>query len=554
MRTRSHFYARAALVVAISVALLSGCVNPANRTIRTSDAGASKVNNELDQASKAMIVDEAPVVQEYRGQYVDITPQVASSDVSTVALPCPVSFPASSLSVDAFRDLLSQGDCHIEVRFTPEALARLNGGAAVANGGEKTVDGTRIPADPAGSRATSYAAPMISINYHGDVQGVLDRAADQLGLYVKRDGNVATFFYTETRTFHINMMPISHVQHMKVASGVTAGAAGVSTSVAGSGGQGTTQTSQSAQDLTYTVHGDVAKDLHEQFQKILGDGNFAYSESDGVLVATGTPPKLDMVDELVKETNKEVTKKVKFLTTLVLFTDTKSDSMSDALNIAFNDGGRGASIGSNFPIAGSTGSTVGFVVGSNATGKLGQFAGSQITLNALRQLGVVDVLQQHLNQTVNLQPVAYQDGTDTTYLAESGNTLTSGGTATGFSQTMLIPGTVTTGLNLSMKPFVFGDGKTVEVQFSMDLSALDALTPLTSNGQTIQGPEVSKNVADQIVELRSGQTLVITGIRNHTNKSTKAGTLSPSFWGLGGGISNSEAKTVGMILITPVVE
>lgn len=557
MRISTFKLACVAVVVAVAFAL-GGCANPATRTAKVSNEGAAKTETMLDQAKQGMTGDDRPVVEEHQGQYVDITPSTIGADFQENEAPaCNVHFPASSLTIDQFRGLMATGKCHVVVRFTSDAMRHISGTEEAGKSAE-SVNGTRIPPDPAGGRIMSAAGlePNINItyDYDGDVQPLLKNIADQLGLWVRRDGSDAEFFYTETRTFHVDLMNLSSDQTLKVASGITAGAAGVSSSSSGGNGQSTTQTSQSAQSLTFTAGGNVADDLKNQLKAMLGDGNFAYGASDGVLVATATPDKLAMVQRLVDETNAKVTKEVRFLTTLVLFTNTTGDTMSEALTLAFNNHGRGATIGSNTPISTSGGTTLGFVVNNNATGKLSQFSGSQLTVNALRQVGTVDVLQEHLNTTLNLQPTAYQDGTDTTYLAESGNTLTAGGTATGFSQTLLIPGTVTTGLNLTMKPFVYGDGKTVAVQFGCDLSALDQLTPLTSNGQTIQGPQVSKNVIDQIQKLRSGQTLVITGIRNHTNKTTKAGTLSPSFWGLGGGIDNQENKQVGMILITAVVD
>jgi type IVB pilus formation R64 PilN family outer membrane protein len=557
MRTTSFKWAFITLALVATLSLV-GCANPATRTAKISNEGASKAEATLDQAKQNMTGDDRPVVQEHQGQYVDITPSTIGVDFQDNEAPaCNVRFPASALTIDQFRGLMATGKCHVVVRFTPDAMRHITGTEEVGKGADSSGN-TRLPPDPAGGRIVGAVSfqPTISISYDydGDVQPLLKNIADQLGLWVRRDGSDAEFYYTETRTFHVDLMNLSSDQTLKVASGITAGAAGVSSSSSGGNGQATTQTSQSAQTLTFTAGGNVADDLKNQLKAMLGDGNFAYGASDGVLVATGTPDKLAMVQHLVDETNAKVTKEVRFLTTLVLFTNTTGDTMSEALTLAFNNHGRGATIGSNTPISTTGGTTVGFVVNNNATGKLSQFAGSQLTVNALRQVGTVDVLQEHLNTTLNLQPTAYQDGTDTTYLAESGNTLTAGGSATGFSQTLLIPGTVTTGLNLTLKPFVYGDGKTVAVQFGCDLSALDQLTNLTSNGQTIQGPQVSKNVIDQIQKLRSGQTLVITGIRNHTNKTTKAGTLSPSFWGLGGGIDNQESKQVGMILITAVVD
>lgn len=537
---------RACLVAAATV--LTGCASPATRTIdKTSDASVLAAQR-YDQQAASIGHDSRPIARTHSEQWVDITPVQRPVAEDVKAPECNVNLsPPDPLTIEQFQSLLATGGCHLDVRFTADALAHL------AGGGSSSGDGTKLPPDPAGGSATPYVAPgeastRIQLDYSGDVSGALQMAAAQLDLSYQREGDQVEFFYTQTRMYRINLQNSTTTITSDIQTGIQ------STAAQGGNQSGSAQ-SGTRQGTQITSVTDPAKDFAAMVGTIVPKDAYTYSVATGQLVVTSTPDKLESVQRLVDQFNDIVTKQVKMKLVVGMLTLTKNDSIGFDAGIKFaGNNGLGFDLANTFPV--TSGASAGNLsILNTATGKLGQFAGTTLTLNALRQIGSVQVLQEQVISTLNLHPAPYQDGQQTTYLAQSGATITSGGQATGFAQSSLIPGVVNTGFNVVSRPFVYGDGKTMALEFKMNLSALDELTPIIGqDGAQIQGPKISDNVIDQTVRIRSGQTMLITGIKNHDTKAKKAGTVTPSFWGLGGGLSNDETRKVGFVLVTPVVE
>jgi type IVB pilus formation R64 PilN family outer membrane protein len=531
--------------------MLAGCASPATRTIDSTKSAAADAQKRYDDQAATIGPDQRPVARIHNTQWVDINPVQRSRADDVKDPPCHVDLsPPHSLSIEKFQQLMAVGGCHLDVRFTADALSHIHGGTSDQG------DGTKLPPNPSGGPTALYAGPSgavdptITLNYSGDVDGALQNVAMQLDLSERRTGNQVEFFYTETKLFRINLQNSSTTITTDIQTGIQ------SSSGQGGAGQSASNTqSGTRQGTEIRSETDPAKDFASMVGKIVPSSAYTYSVATGQLVVTSTPDKLAAVQQLVNQFNDIVTKQVKVKLVVGMLTLTKDDSIGLDAGIKFaGKHGIGLGLANSFPV--TSGASAGNVsILDTASGKLAQFAGTTLTLNALRQIGSVQVVQEQVLYTLNLHPAPYQDGQQTTYLAESGATVTSGGQATGFAQSSLVPGVVSTGFNVVSRPFVFDDGKTMSLDFKMNLSALDELTPIIGqDGAMIQGPKISNNLIDQTVRIRSGQTMLITGIRNHNSKANKSGTVNASFWGLGGGLNNDDSRKVGFVIVTPVVE
>src|SRR5690606_8429964 len=175
--------------------------------------------------------------------------------------------------------------------------------------------------------------------------------------------------------------------------------------------------------------------------------------------------------------------------------------------------------------------------------------GTNLIIDALSSQGRVSTLSSPSVTTLNLKPAPILVGTQTTYLAEVSTTAIEGG---GSSQQSLTPGTITTGFNMTLLPYLM-DGPEMLLQYSVNLSSLTGMKTAESGGNKIEMPEVDNRILSQSVRLRSGETLVLSGFDQSMNNATKQGVGASNFWLLGGKGEGSKRRDVIVVLITPVV-
>jgi len=180
-----------------------------------------------------------------------------------------------------------------------------------------------------------------------------------------------------------------------------------------------------------------------------------------------------------------------------------------------------------------------------------RFNGTSLFIEALSQQGRVSTLASPSVTTLNLRPAPILVGTQTTYLAEVSTTAL-GGTGSSASTQSLTPGTITTGFNMTLLPYLM-EGPEMLLQYSINLSSLTGIKTAESGGNKIQMPEVDNRIFNQSVRLRSGETLVLSGFDQSVIDGSKDGVGDPNFWLLGGRGSQNSKRDVIVVLITPVV-
>jgi type IVB pilus formation R64 PilN family outer membrane protein len=148
--------------------------------------------------------------------------------------------------------------------------------------------------------------------------------------------------------------------------------------------------------------------------------------------------------------------------------------------------------------------------------------------------------------TLNNQVVPLQVAKQTSYLQQSQTTVVPQVGTT----TTLIPGTVTSGFNMSILPHVLANG-TVLLQFSTDISALNAIREVQSGTSKIETPEIDTRNFLQRVAMKSNETLIISGFEQTDDNLDRQGVGSARNVALGGGVKASSAKESIVILITP---
>lgn len=551
------------LIAFVATALLAGCTTAQN--IKKSDTEIRDDSSAADAALNA-IRSGTPAVEPSGVQIIDDETYISAKPMMldrNQSLPtrCNITFaPASSVTLLEFGQTVTKV-CGVQVRVTPDALAATRDGGmpasgAGAMGGIPLPTGVSLPPPIGGGPGGMTSIPMplsanrIDIRYSGDLTGLLNAVTSRLGLSWRHRDGVVSVFYLDTRFFKVFLIPTAAAMDSNVTSGTatSAGVQGGSGSGGGGGSSGVSGSSSSNQTTNISFQTNAADDLAKTVASILTPavGRMAVSPSSGTVTVTDTPEVLDRVGAYIDDLNAFATKQVLLNVKVLSVTMKDNDEFGINWNVIYKSLADQYGIGLVSSIAQSGDAISGAV---NILQGNSRFSGSQLVVNALSKQGKVSVLRQPSVTTLNLEPVPLQFATQTTYLAQSTTTLTADVGAT----TSLTPGTVTTGFNMNLLPYILPDNKTILLQYFLNLSSLNTIRRIESGDEAIESPEVDNRIQSQKVRLRSGETLVLSGFEQSTKGNDRSGAGNPRFWLFGGGASATNAREVLVVLITPIV-
>lgn len=467
---------------------------------------------------------------------------------------CEITFaPSVPVSLLQFSQTVSNV-CGFSVRVTPDALV------AVRQSGTRS-DGQEAPAIPAPPGVTlpppvlggqgGNGEERIGIRYGpGDVAGLLDATTARLGLSWRHEDGVVTIFHVDTRNYKVHAIPTRTRMDSVVTSGTTTSSGIGGGSSGGAGGSstgGVSGSSGSSQTTTVSMDASFSEDLSSAVESMLtpGIGRMFLAPSTQTLTITDTPEVLDRVGAYIADLNRFATKQVLLNVKVVSVTTNDSDEVGINWNLVYEDLARSHGIGLSSAFAG---------VGNAVTGSINilegsRFDGSSLVVQALAKRGSVSILTQPSVTTLNLESVPVQVAKQTSFLAS----VQIAQTANVGSTSALTPGTVTTGFNMNLLPYILPDDQTVLLQYSINLSTLNNIRRVESGGSAIEIPEIDNRIFAQKVRIQSGETLVLSGFEQNTDSTDKSGVGSPSFWLAGGGGRRGKQRDVLVVLITPIV-
>ena len=426
----------------------------------------------------------------------------------------------------------------LPVKVTPDALDV----AAATHGAAGSAGAPAVPLPPAPPAARGAGVRIYYAS--GNLRGLLDTAAARFGVSWKYADGAIRFFHTESRTFQINTLPGDSTFNASVNSGATSSP---STSggggAAGAGGGGTTTgvTANNSQNTAVASKLSVYGSIESVIKAMLSSyGKVVISPATGSITVVDTPDTLDRVAAYIENENKTLERQVVINVTVLSVSLTDSETYGINWNLVYNTLRQKYGLNSAAPI------------GQDATlfsaGVLGdsRFAGSTAIIDALSKQGKVRRQTTASVITLNNQVVPLQVARQTSYLQASQTTVVPQVGAT----TTLIPGTVTSGFNMSILPHVLANG-TVLLQFSTDISALNNIREVQSGTSKIETPEIDTRNFLQRVAMKSNETLIISGFEQTDDNLDRQGVGSARNAALGGGMMAASAKESIVILITP---
>ncbi len=437
----------------------------------------------------------------------------------------------------------------LPVKVTPDALdvaAAMRGAAGAA--GAPLPSGAPVPPLPGGA-PSARSAPVRIYYTNGNLRGLLDTAAARFGVSWKYADGTIQFFHTESRTFQINTLPGDSTFNATVTSGAasspgTGAGSGGAAAGAGGGGSGATSgvTANNSQNTAVASKLSVYGSIESVIKAMLSSyGKVVISPATGSITVVDTPDTLDRVAAYVENENKTLERQVVINVTVLAVSLKDSENYGINWNLVYNTLRRTYGLTSAPFAMDGTRFSAGILGDS-------RFAGSTAIIDALSKQGKVRRQTTASVITLNNQVVPLQVAKQTSYLQQSQTTVVPQVGTT----TTLMPGTVTSGFNMSILPHVLANG-TVLLQFSTDISALNTIREVESGTSKIETPEIDTRNFLQRVAMKSNETLIISGFEQTDDNLDRQGVGSPRNAALGGGIKAATDKESIVILITPTL-
>ncbi|PTA89563.1 PilN family type IVB pilus formation outer membrane protein [Kosakonia sp. H7A] len=451
--------------------------------------------------------------------------------------------------------------CGIRVSITPDAFAALSSistGSVVTSqmNGQLPApdDNGRVPLSQMGTTSAQPVSVQSSpslirgLKYQGDIRGLLDMAASGPGLSWRSDSSGVYFYQQDTRTFQLVILNTKVNSSASINSG--------SGNQLGSGGGtsgGTTGDISSNQKTDYGMNSDLYDDIKKTVEQMVTpkSGRFWLSSATGTLSVTDTPDVLNRIGRYIEYQNKVLSRQVQLNIQIVSVNQTRNEQMGLDWGLVYKSlQNVGASLTGSMANASSSAASAGISILDTASGNAAKFSGSSLLIHALSEQGNVSMALNQTDPTANLTPVAYQLSKSTGMLTSSSSTATAN---VGVTSTMTTTN-VTTGLFMTMLPFIQENGD-VQLQFAFSYtSPPDIKSFVSRDGNTRNDTaDTSTEGLARKVNLRSGQTLVLTGSEQQNVSADKQGTFTPGNFILGGGQTGSRGRTTLVIMITPVL-
>ncbi|BAU77392.1 PilN family type IVB pilus formation outer membrane protein [Metapseudomonas furukawaii] len=565
---KRHAWAFATL--ALTAAALTGCeIGRINDSMERVDKNADRASA-LTDALKNQVPAQRESVMFTDDQWVSTKPMVIKAGLPP-ALDCSVGY-NESMSLQQFAQWASAQCSGVPVKVAPDALdngasfMRASGqGNGQGNGGASAPPPVQAPAESisdlfpgaGGGVATGTASygmgRRVALTYEGRLSSLLDTATGSLGLSWKYDTTSKTvkIFYLETRTFHVFSFNQGGGFTSVVKSGMTS-SAGTSGSGAsgmnGGGGGGVSGDSGSQQTTTTELFSTVVDDIENNVRSMLTLNRMAYSRTTGIMSITDRPDVLDRVQSYLDAENASITKNVLFNLEVIQVTLTDKDQYGIDWDLVYKsvNGKLGFGLKNTFP--GIDASAVGGSVSILDTAD-SPWAGSKLLVQALSEQGRVSAKRSPSVTTLNLRTAPMQIGRVNGYLASSQTTQAPDVGAT----TALTPGSITSGFNMSLTPFVMPDNKQLLLNAAINMTDTPVFKTIESGNSSIENPDYGLQIFNQSVKLRSGQTLVLSGFDQTTENATKSGTGTASNFLFGGGGTRDTNRDLLVLMITPVI-
>lgn len=408
-------------------------------------------------------------------------------------------------------------------RFQPKSSGAAAGGPAGATGPEESVTVNMAVGEMPAAE-------------------ILDYITAQTGTYWRYDNGAVEIYRLVTRTFEV------HAQQGKVS---------VSTGLGRSGTQGGSFESSSQTKVEQTGL-EPLQEIKAAVEGMLTKGGTIVA-GNGALVVTDTKDSVENVAAHIERENKALTRRVKLMFEAIEVSSRDNNEVGLNWDLVYDRLSRMSSgalvstkLGTTSPssITGAQAGTATFTLGGNS-----QISGSSMMVKALSDVGSIVNHTRVPMMTLNRRPVQYAVRTNFDYVSsiQVNTVASSAGTTTAPAITQKEE---TVGTVLTVTPSAFEGGQ-ILMNLAYDNTILRSLEPYSAGGtalSTVQQKTIDGSGTVQSISIRSGQTLVISGIEKIADQFDNR-RLDKSLPIIAGGSTrNKSSRSTTVLLVTAVAE
>jgi type IVB pilus formation R64 PilN family outer membrane protein len=367
--------------------------------------------------------------------------------------------------------------------------------------------------EPPSSLPVPSGRSDISISYEGPLRGLLEQVSVQSGYGwdYNASTNSVLFAHLMVRTFTLLSAPgqvefnsLLTNKSRENTSGNSIGGSGISQTVT------TDSTSaQTSQSNITKLKFDVWKDTETVIKSLLSKaGSVVGNQAAGTVTVRDRPANVRQIASFIEDINSRLERQVA-LKVQVWALEVNDDAEAGLdLQAIFRSGDVAV-------VAGSL-AALGNLNTASATIVNGKLKDSTAVLKALKQWGKATQVTSAGGMIMNNQSLPVMAVTKLAYLAGASLNTSQ------YAQTSEVtPGEVTTGFAMTVVPHVL-DRRHLILQYTVDLSALDSMQEFKTDNLIVQLPQVSKRAFAQRTRMQMGQTLVLAGFAQQTQRGDNA--------------------------------
>lgn len=526
--------------------LLSGC-----STLDRIDAvGKQASNDEKITSQHLQKMKSGEVVRELPSQWINPIPLNARGNDRERLPSCLIQINRPGvISVNDISALITR-TCNLTVVLTPDArqVTQASGPTEQIKGPLPAPDANGMlplaqmgntvatPVPRAGSEAT-----LRGVYWKGALDGFLDNITTRLGLSWRYEEGRIVIYYLDTRNFPVLFMDSQAGFTSKTVSGTTSstGSSGGGSSGGISGDNNTSQSTDMA--IKSNLYGDVSATVKAMLTPGVGRMNL----SAGVLTVTDTSRVLSQIGRYIDDRNRELNRQVVLNVQIYSVESRRSDQLGIDWDAVLSLSSVKATFTNAFTNANDAIATGGAMIVD------GKGAGTKALVKALSEQGNVSVATQSSSLTTNLSAVPIQVALQQDYISD----VTSEQTANVGSSVSSTRSTITTGFNMTVLPYLMPASSSMQLQFSVNMSDDPTMRTVPQGEKSsVELMKTRLKTFTQRVNMKSGQTLILSGYEQLNNTADHQGVGSPRFFGLGGGSSGSENRTQLVMFVTPIIQ
>ena len=384
------------------------------------------------------------------------------------------------------------------------------------------------------------------------------------GYYAEEDGGLVRVRNLRTEVFTVDYLRLirsgngSSTANISSGSGAGSSASGFPPGSSSAGGSGITGGDSTSVSINKSDSVDFWTEIEAQLKDLLSpQGKIAINKVAGTIMVTDQKAKVDRIATYLRQIKRTLHRQVDLEAQIfeVVLNDEYHFGV-DWQNVMLELGEWAASTGGPMTGIQSSRLIVDNPIGGNTPGRPALSLAitkdqSKIVIDALKEMGNLEVVSQPRIRTLNNQAAMIKVGTDKPFFRKNTIVTTSnGGTQT---QTDVEVRTITIGTILSLTPQISEDG-----WITMDISpVITRLVSTASGPDESTAPEVDIKQASSLVRIPEGATVVIGGlIQNERYKTTRKVPVLGDVPVLGypfRGVYDDTRKTELVIFITPTV-